>query len=81
MLTPETTGTAVTEPHYSVVKVAELLDVGRDFVYDRIKSGEFRAIVELGTSRPKQRIPASVLNEWLAERTILRNSVEIEKLP
>lgn len=70
MLTSETTATPVTEPHYSVAKVAELLDVGLDWVYDRIKSGEFSAVVELGTSRPKQRIPASVLNAYLAERTV-----------
>lgn len=71
MLTSETTGTPVTEPLYSVEKVAELLEVGNDYVYDRIKTGEFKVIVELGTTRPKQRIPASELNRWISERTVV----------
>ena len=72
MISVETVGVPVTEPHYSVEKVCELLDVGKDWVYDRINNGEFAAVVELGTSRPKQRIPASVLNRYLAERTVTR---------
>lgn len=71
MITSQTTGVTVTEPLYSVAKVAELLDVGVDFVYDRIKTGEFHSVVELGTSRGKQRIPASVLNEWIEQRTVV----------
>ena len=70
MLTAETTGTVVVEPHYKVAKVAELLDVGVDWVYERIRAGEFKTIVELGEGRGNQRIPASEVQRFLDARTI-----------
>lgn len=74
-LTSETTGTVVVEPHYKVAKVAELLDVSVQWVYDRIKSGEIARVVELGTGKGNQRVPASELNRFLEERTFgLTNS-------
>lgn len=69
MLSVETTGTVVVEPHYKVAKVAELLDVSVDWVYDRIKSGELGRVVELGGERQNQRVPASELQRFLDERT------------
>jgi len=68
-LTSETTGTTVVEPHYKVAKVAELLDVSVQWVYDRIKDGTFQRVVELGTGKGNQRVPASELNRFLEERT------------
>lgn len=61
VLTKEATGRETVEPHYSMAKVAELLEVGVDWVYERIDNGEFSTVVELGTTRGKMRIPASVL--------------------
>lgn len=69
MLSPETTGTVVIEPHYKVAKVAELLDVSVDWVYDRIKAGDIKKVVELGSGKPNQRIPASELQRFLDVRT------------
>jgi excisionase family DNA binding protein len=56
------------ERHYSVAAVAELLEVSTDYVYARIKDGSL-LVVELGTSRSKQRISASVLQTFLDRRT------------
>lgn len=56
------------ERHYSVAAVADLLQVSKPWVYDRIKSGEL-AVVELGDSKAKQRIAASTLQRYLDART------------
>lgn len=56
------------ERHYSVAKVAELLEVSKPWVYARIKSGVF-AVVEIGDEKQKQRIPASVLQRYIDSRT------------
>lgn len=53
---------------YSVATVAERLEVGKDWVYDRIKSGEI-AVVELGTTRPKQRVRADVLQTFIDDHS------------
>lgn len=59
----------VVERHYSVEQVMELLSVSHTWVYDRINDGTFTPVVELGTGRSKQRIPASVLQAYLDART------------
>lgn len=69
MLTEETTLSVVVEPHYKIAKVAELLDVSQQWVYDHIKSGDIKKVVELGSGKPNQRIPASELQRFLDERT------------
>jgi predicted DNA-binding transcriptional regulator AlpA len=51
-----------------VAKVAELLEVSKPWVYNRIKSGEF-PVVELGDSKPKQRISAAVIQAYIDGRT------------
>lgn len=53
---------------YSVASVAERLEVSRVWVYKRIKSGEL-AVVELGDSKPKQRIRADVLQAFIDSRS------------
>jgi excisionase family DNA binding protein len=53
---------------YSVASVAELLEVSKDYVYDRIKSGVL-AVVELGDERAKQRIRADVLQAFIDSRS------------
>lgn len=57
------------EHHYSVAKVAEILEVSKPWVYARILSGEF-PVVELGDSKAKQRIAASTLQAYLDRRTV-----------
>lgn len=62
------------EPHYSVAKVAELLDVSTDWVYRRIRKGAF-PIIELGDNeRSNQRIAASELQRFLDARTLPRQA-------
>lgn len=57
------------EPHYSVAKVAQLLDVSRHWVYRRIREGAF-SVVELGgNERSNQRIAASELQRFLDANT------------
>jgi excisionase family DNA binding protein len=53
---------------YSVATVAELLEVSKDWVYDRITSGAI-AVVELGDSKSKQRIAATELQRFIDSRT------------
>lgn len=53
---------------YSVAAAADLLGVSRVWVYERINSGEF-AVVELGDTRPKQRIRADTLQAYIDGRT------------
>lgn len=53
---------------YSVAKAAEQLDVGRDFVYERIRRGDLRT-VELGDVRSKLRIRADDLQRFIDSRT------------
>lgn len=69
LITPDDIAVQVVERHYSVKEVADLLRVGLDFVYDRLKTGELSPIVELGSSKGKQRIPASALQRYLDQRT------------
>lgn len=57
------------ECHYSVAKVAELLEVSTDYVYARIADGKLKKVVELGAGQSKQRISASTLQAFLDERT------------
>ena len=59
---------------YSVAAVAELLGVSKVYVYDRIKAGEI-AVVELGGSRPKQRVSVSELERFIDARTFGRTAV------
>jgi excisionase family DNA binding protein len=49
---------------YSVATVALRLEVGKDWVYERINNGQL-AVVELGTTRAKQRIRADVLQAFI----------------
>lgn len=56
------------ERHYSVASVAELLEVSKPWVYDRIKDGRLQ-VVELGDTKAKQRISASALQASLDART------------
>lgn len=58
---------------YSVAAVAERLEVSTDYVYDRIKSGEI-PVVELGSTRAKQRVRADDLQEFIDDRTFGRAS-------
>lgn len=74
LITPDDIAVQVVERHYSVKEVAELLKVGLDFVYDRLKTGELSPVVELGASRGKQRIPASALQKYLDQRTYTRDN-------
>ena len=53
---------------YSVTTVAERLEVSRVWVYERIKSGEL-SVVELGSTRAKQRIRADVLQSFIDSRS------------
>jgi excisionase family DNA binding protein len=53
---------------YSVIEVAELLGVSRQWVYDRINSRAL-AVVELGEKRSKQRIRADDLQAFIDIRT------------
>jgi hypothetical protein len=54
---------------YSVATVAEMLEVSKVWVYDRINSGDLLPVVELGSSRSKQRIRADVLQAFIDKRT------------
>ncbi len=56
------------ERHYSVAAVAELLDVSKPWVYERIKDGRL-PVVELGDTKAKQRISASALQCYIDSRT------------
>ena len=56
------------EPLYSVAKVAQLLDVSTDYVYRAIKAGSI-PVVELGSTRAKQRVKASALQKFIDDRT------------
>ena len=51
-----------------VTEVAERLGVGIDWVYRRIKAGEF-AVVELGDTRTNQRITEGELARFIEART------------
>lgn len=53
---------------YSVRSAAEILETSTDYVYDRIKDGSL-AVVELGSSRAKQRIRADVLQAFIDHRS------------
>jgi hypothetical protein len=57
------------ERHYSVAKVAEILEVSTDYVYDRIADKSIAKVVELGSGQTKQRISASVLQKFIDRRT------------
>lgn len=51
-----------------VADVAEILGVGIDWVYERIKRGEI-PVVELGDTRKNQRVPETALAAFISERT------------
>lgn len=53
---------------YSVATVAERLEVSKVWVYERINSGQL-AVVELGSTRAKQRIRADVLQSFIDSRS------------
>jgi hypothetical protein len=59
-----------TDPNrlYSIASVAELFEVSPDWVYDRIAAREL-AVVELGSTRAKQRVSAAELARFTASRT------------
>jgi hypothetical protein len=48
--------------------VGEILGVGRAYVDARIKEGEL-PVVELGSTRPKRRVPESAVIAFIASRT------------
>ena len=56
------------ERHYSVREAATMLGVSIPFVYERIHNGTF-TVVEMGDTRPFQRIPASSLQAFIEART------------
>jgi len=58
---------------YSVAAVAERLDMSTDWVYARIKAGEL-GVVELGSTRSKQRIRADVLQAFIDSRSFGRTA-------
>lgn len=58
---------------YSVAEVAGILGTGRGYVTNRIKAGEL-PVVELGETKPKQRVPLSALNAFIEKRTFDRAS-------
>jgi excisionase family DNA binding protein len=61
--------TAVEVPRLlKVADVADRLDVGIDWVYERIKRGEI-PVVELGDTRKNQRVPETALAAFINERT------------
>ena len=74
LITPDDIAVQVIERHYSVKEVAELLTVSVYWVYDRLKTGELTPVVELGTSKAKQRIPASAVQKYLDQRTYNRDN-------
>lgn len=76
ILTEDAIAVQVVERHYSVREAAEILKVGLDFIYDRLKTGEICPVVELGDSRAKQRIPASALQKFIDKRTFDRSSAQ-----
>jgi len=53
---------------YPVAKAAEVLGIGRTFMYQLINSGQIR-VVELGSSRAKQRVRADDLQAFIDSRT------------
>lgn len=53
---------------YPVAKAAEVLGIGRTFMYELIKSGQIR-VVELGSTRAKQRVRADDLQAFIDSRT------------
>jgi excisionase family DNA binding protein len=62
----------VTSRLLKVADVAEILDVGIDWVYERINRGEI-PVVELGDTRKNQRIAASDLEAFIAARRYPRH--------
>ncbi|SDS52960.1 helix-turn-helix domain-containing protein [Microterricola viridarii] len=52
----------------SVAYAAQLLGVGRDYVYARIASGELPT-VELGDGKQKRRISVAALDEFIRARS------------
>jgi excisionase family DNA binding protein len=57
----------MTDRLLKVADVAEILGVGIDWVYERIKRGEI-PVVELGDTRKNQRISEADLDAYIAER-------------
>lgn len=57
------------QQHYSVARVAALLDVSTDYVYDRIADKSITRVVELGSGQTKQRISARELQRFINSRT------------
>lgn len=53
---------------YSVVKAAEILGTGDDYVYARIKDGSLRT-VQLSSGKSKRRIRADDLQAFIDSRT------------
>lgn len=68
MTTPTTT--TPVQRLYSIREAAELLGVGKDWIYTRIKSGQIR-YVDLGSGgrREKLRIPADTLQDLIDAHT------------
>ncbi len=53
---------------YPIAKAAEVLGIGRTFMYQLVNSGQIR-VVELGNTRAKQRIRADDLQAFIESRT------------
>lgn len=51
---------------YTVLEAADLLGVGKNYIYDRINDGTLPAIpLSPNSPKSKQRIRASVLQAWM----------------
>lgn len=57
----------MSEKLLKVADVAEILDVGIDWVYERIKRGEI-PVVELGDTRKNQRVSEADLAAFTVQR-------------
>jgi excisionase family DNA binding protein len=55
--------------YYSVKEAAEILGVGDQYIYDRIAAGEIQNVVQLGTSKGKQRISSDDLQAFIEARS------------
>jgi excisionase family DNA binding protein len=59
---------------YKVTEVMQILSVGHTYVYDLINSGRL-PVVELGSTRAKQRVRADDLQAFIDQRTHGKSSV------
>lgn len=55
---------------YSVKSAASILDTSEDYVLARIKDGSIPRHLDLGSSRPKYRVRADDLQDFIDSRTV-----------